>query len=379
MFRRESAGRLASEEHARRKEEEATKHQRLLSAILDNARGHVCMKDADGRYLYVNAEVERQFGRPRDRIIGKTNEELLPPDAARRVSEFDREVFACGGVVEREELVPTAHGEPHFFLSRKIFVQRPGQPDCLAGISADITAQKKTEHDLRIVLKNSFDVVMQIDAAGIIEWSTPAVVALLGWRPDELAGRPLQEFIHPDDGDAVAALLQNLPGGVAGNLDVRAKRRTGGFRWVNLGVRRPPGDGGESPACIATWHDMEAEVQAREAIDAERVRLKAALDALPDAHVLLRPVRDANRRIVNFLVADANTAACACSKTERSGLVGKALLDAFPSQASAGLMGMYADAMESGNPLAMNDVVCTMDAAGGEGGSMCGRCGSAMR
>ncbi len=355
-FRRESARRALSEERSRRDEQEALKQKAVLSTVLENTQAHVYMKDASGRYLYVNGEVEKQLGRPRDQILGRTNEELLPPEVARKVSEFDREVFNRGGVVEREERVPEPSGSEHVFLSRKMLVRRPGEADCLVGISSDITVQKKTERDLRIIVENSFDVVMQIDSAGVIVWSTPAVAMLAGWHPDQLAGRRLLEFIHPDDSDAAGVLLQNLWKGVAGNLDVRLKRRMGGFRWVNLSLRRPPGDGEEFSGCIATWHDMEAEIQAREAVEAERSRLRATLDALVDPHVLLRPRRDSDRRIADFVFADANPAACACCKMERGQLVGKALPEVFAGLAFSGLMAMCRDVMESGHPLALNDL-----------------------
>ncbi len=54
------------------------------------------------------------------------------------------------------------------------------------------------------------------------------------------------------------------------------------------------------------------------------------LDALPAALLILRPVLDANRRPVDFIVRTANLGACALFGHEKQGLLGRTLSEALP-------------------------------------------------
>ena len=50
------------------------------------------------------------------------------------------------------------------------------------------------------LVENSSDVTALLNAAGIIEYVTPAALErLLGYRPDEFVGRVGFDFVHPDD------------------------------------------------------------------------------------------------------------------------------------------------------------------------------------
>jgi PAS domain S-box-containing protein len=85
-------------------------------------------------------------------------------------------------------------------------------------------------------------------------------------------------------------------------------------------------------------------------------RLRAALDSMLDPHVLLTAVRDDHGHIVDFVYADANQAACAYDDMTYDELVGARLLDLMPGHASSGLLAQYANVVETGEPLMLDDV-----------------------
>jgi len=51
--------------------------------------------------------------------------------------------------------------------------------------------------------------VLLIGADGAIEWASPSVQGLLGWRPAELAGRSILELISADDLEVAARILED--------------------------------------------------------------------------------------------------------------------------------------------------------------------------
>ncbi|MDO9487499.1 MAG: PAS domain-containing protein, partial [Sphingomonadaceae bacterium] len=56
----------------------------MLLAVVDTLPGNVFAKDRDGRYIVANAQTELALGAPRDRLLGRTDAELLGdgPEAA---------------------------------------------------------------------------------------------------------------------------------------------------------------------------------------------------------------------------------------------------------------------------------------------------------
>jgi diguanylate cyclase (GGDEF)-like protein len=79
------------------------------------------------------------YGRKLPDLIGRSDRELMPPEIAARVAEYDAEVLAGAGDEEREETIIGADGCKHHFRSRKVALQLPGHPVCLIGFSTEIT------------------------------------------------------------------------------------------------------------------------------------------------------------------------------------------------------------------------------------------------
>jgi PAS domain S-box-containing protein len=77
-------------------------------------------------------------------------------------------------------------------------------------------------------------VTVNRDAAGVIVSVGTEMTAVLGWRPEELIGRPSTDFIHPEDqASAIAAWFAMLDS--AGDVGVRQGRyRTsdGSWKWI---------------------------------------------------------------------------------------------------------------------------------------------------
>ena len=98
-----------------------------------------------------------------------------------------------------------------------------------------------------------------------------------------------------------------------------------------------------------------------EEIESERARVRATLDSLLDPHILMRAMRDAGGKITDFLIADANDAACLYNRLPRSGFVGHRLLELLPAHVATGLLDLYRRAIESGRPLVLDDYLYPHD------------------
>lgn len=85
-------------------------------------------------------------------------------------------------------------------------------------------------------------------------------------------------------------------------------------------------------------------------------RLQAILDALFDPHLVVDAVRDESGQVRDFVIADANVAACEGVGTPREALVGSGLFNLAPPESADALFAMCVKVIETGVPLALDDV-----------------------
>lgn len=102
---------------------------------------------------------------------------------------------------------------------------------------------------------------------------------------------------------------------------------------------------------------MDDLVRAQKAAKEERDHLRATVDSLLDPELLLKAVRDDTGQIVDFLVVEANPAACEYTGMVRQDLVGARLLSLLPGLTDAGLREQYGRVAETGEPLVLDDFV----------------------
>jgi two-component system, cell cycle sensor histidine kinase and response regulator CckA len=112
----------------------------LYQDVLDQSPSAVFVKEPDGRYLIVNRATSRTLGIDRDRMIGRTDFDLLPEGVAERFGADDERVLQRGEALELEEIVPTPEGDRTMQTS-KFPIEVEGRPMLIGGISTDITVR----------------------------------------------------------------------------------------------------------------------------------------------------------------------------------------------------------------------------------------------
>ena len=63
-------------------EEELMKRERLLQDVIDGSTSPVFLKDLDGKFIAINASLERMLGMSREEIKGKTDYDIAPKEVA---------------------------------------------------------------------------------------------------------------------------------------------------------------------------------------------------------------------------------------------------------------------------------------------------------
>ncbi len=254
-------------------------------------------------------------------------------------------------------------GEVWGDLSANAVVDDAGDLDCVACQVVDATEQVELRKELerrdrrfQWLSELASDVIYTADEVERISWIAPSVQHSLGWSVAEVLDCELDDFLHPADRPRADARMRQLksngdPTATEEGLLLRVKTKGGEYRWMEWSGRRLVGEEGSAGAL----HDVDDLVRTNAVVDGDRARLQATLDSLLDPHVQLTAIRDDRGEIVDFLYSDANQAACEYNQLSRKQLVGMRLLDLLPGHAGDGLLTMYADAVESGEPLILDD------------------------
>jgi len=123
--------------------------ERRLRSILENTPEVVSVKGRDCRYQLVNHAFEQRFGLERGWILGRRDDEILPPEVVVQERESDERVLRTGEPVEREEVVPR-DGEDLVYLTVKFPLRdEDNAVYAVCGILHDITDRKRREVELR--------------------------------------------------------------------------------------------------------------------------------------------------------------------------------------------------------------------------------------
>jgi PAS domain S-box-containing protein len=120
-----------------------------LRQVLENTTAVVFIKDATGRYSYVNRRFCEMFQRSESELIGGYDSDVFPPEVVARLRADDRRVLQQGTPMEIEEHL-IVDGRPCTYLATKFpLLDDHGRAYAICGIATDITRRKRSEEALR--------------------------------------------------------------------------------------------------------------------------------------------------------------------------------------------------------------------------------------
>ena len=150
-------------------------------------------------------------------------------------------------------------------------------------------ARAEAEERYRLIAENAGDVILQTTLGGVIEWISPSVAEVLGWRPEQAVGYIAADFVHPLDIDSVVAGAEQIRSGVQATGRGRARRADGSYRWFDWTQRAAATQPGQQPAFVTTLRDIQAEVEAEEALAASLQFYRLLAENTSDVVVMLGP------------------------------------------------------------------------------------------
>ncbi|MHB8575353.1 MAG: putative bifunctional diguanylate cyclase/phosphodiesterase, partial [Dehalococcoidia bacterium] len=171
---------------------------------------------------------------------------------------------------------------------------------------------RRSEERLQTLLLHAADVIMLIDAAGIVRDVSPAVTRVLGYQPHELLGLDGLALVHQDSlAQCTAELtLTRANPAMVRTLEVRVRHADGSWRWMELTVTNRGDDPG-IVSVVMNYRDVTERVAFQEQL--RRQAFYDGLTGLPNralfmdrlSHALAATPRRSSAIAVMFLDLDS--------------------------------------------------------------------------
>ncbi len=158
--------------------------------------------------------------------------------------------------------------------------------------------------------RNSRDLLLVMDRAGVFRAANPAWTAILGWPPEAVVGRSFVDFVHPDDHAVTRASLERVSAAGTPSFETRYRHKDGGYRWISW-VAAP-----EDDLIYATGRHITAEKEAADALEQTQTRLRTFFETSYQYRALVS---------LDGVLLEANTTALQAAGVTRDEVAGKPL------------------------------------------------------
>jgi PAS domain S-box-containing protein len=210
-------------------------------SFMDHAPFDMFVKDLDGRYVTVNQNAERSWGRPRAEILGRTVRELSTSRGVEQIEAAEREVVRTKRAVFSEVHLTDIGAEWTHEVKFPI-KDTYGNMTHIGCIAVDITDKKRVE----VALSESEARLRRAQQqARLAYWSANFKTATYHWAPgsgpifgvsDEnmpVNAAAYEKFIHPEDRERVMRVFEQIRSDLDSySLEYRLLRLDGGICWV---------------------------------------------------------------------------------------------------------------------------------------------------
>ena len=156
----------------RREREQAVRAQEesylRLRAIVDASTSAIWLADREGRCLLANQCCAEWLQRPLADLLGRSREEVLPPEFAKLVEACDREVLETGEAVSVEEKIPYADGDRTVLSVRFPVRDAAGHIYAIGGIATDVSESRRAADQIR-ALNDRWGSLIEASPAAIFD------------------------------------------------------------------------------------------------------------------------------------------------------------------------------------------------------------------
>ena len=247
-------------------------------SLIEHAHDVTLVLDRDGRAIYVSPSVTRILGHPADDVHGRHYLDLVAPEDSNVLTrDWAASVATPSEARSAEIRVRHADGGCRWMdLTLSNRLDDPNVHGMVLNLR-DATERRRSEAELERAAERfrlSFDhapigmaLVDQRDpATGRILTGNEALGVMLGLAPAELSGKPIDQYVHPDDQHVVLGTRRGFQQGRndVAEGQIRLRHNSGSWLWVRYRAALIRTEAGDPDYFIAQLIDVTDQRAAEE-------------------------------------------------------------------------------------------------------------------
>ncbi|HAR49030.1 MAG TPA: hypothetical protein DCR81_02780 [Smithella sp.] len=181
--------------------------------ILENIEDGYYEVDLAGNFTFFNGSLCRILGFSHKEMISMNNRQYTEEEGSKKLFHVLNQVYKTGEPAKEFDwqIIRKDGTKRHIEASVSLLKDLSGKPTGFRGIVRDITERKLADQSLREsekyfkeITENSSDIIVITDKNGDIKYCSRSIERFSGYKPEELIGKSVFIFIHPDEVERAA-------------------------------------------------------------------------------------------------------------------------------------------------------------------------------
>lgn len=251
--------------------------------------------DRNGVITFCSPDIERSFGFKAEEAIGKRPMDFIASEDPELISErMELMIKTPARLKDFDRWYVHRDGKRVCLLTNAVPIfDGNGEFSGYRGIHTDITSRRleeisQIERDerYRLIVDTAIEGIWMYDENMETLYVNRKIAEMLGYSVDELYGRKIEEFVHPDELSEHHEQIRMRMKGEVGNYERRFIKKDGTVIWVHISVSPVMDDNGRFKGAFTMTTDITQRKKAEEALRDSEEMFKAVATMANDAIIL---------------------------------------------------------------------------------------------
>lgn len=256
-------------------------YMQILQIIIDTMPNPVYYKDINLVYRGCNRAFEALINKNKIDFLGKLNSEIFSKEFLETYPLIDKDLLENPGVQIYESQIMDQQGMLRNVIVNKATYKIKNVVSGIVGVIQDITGLKQVEEALRQseeqyreLVENITDVIFKLDLNGIITYISPAIERISAYHIDEITGKPISDFIYPDDLSGIRDIISSSISEPINFYDFRVLDKDKSVRYFRSSIRHTMKNG-----AVTGFNGAMIDITERKRIDQELIESRKKYQA----------------------------------------------------------------------------------------------------
>lgn len=211
------------------------------ATVLENVLDVVVTTDLNFCIKTFNRQAEKLYGYEEKDVLGIRIDEILQLEFITNTREESIQILQNKGHWKGEIIYTNKKGEKKYYMHTVTYVyDRKGEKIGILAVGRDISEQKTAERKLeeseifyRTLISDSSGGMLLVNPEGTITFVAPSIKHILNYESEDVQGKSVFEFVHPEDFQWAAESLERevKQNPEYKSIVIRLRKKDGSWLW----------------------------------------------------------------------------------------------------------------------------------------------------